>query len=81
MILLFTFLLIIGMILWFVIKTKVSQTNGLHGAYTIDDEFNSKKVEIQKEIDRILSKIGRNGLSDLSEKDKKRLDELSKQLK
>jgi len=46
--------------------------------YTIDDQFNSDKREREKEIDRILSKMGKNGISDLSAKDRKRLDELSK---
>ncbi|SHM88544.1 hypothetical protein SAMN05444360_12071 [Chryseobacterium carnipullorum] len=46
--------------------------------YTIDDQFNSDKREREKEIDRLLSKMGKNGISDLSPKDRKRLDELSK---
>lgn len=46
--------------------------------YTIDDKFNSDKREREKEIDRLLSKIGKNGIEDLSAKDRKRLDELSK---
>ena len=46
--------------------------------YTIDDKFNSEKREREKEIDELLSKMGKNGLNDLSEKDKKRLEELSK---
>lgn len=46
--------------------------------YTIDDQFNSDKREREKEIDRLLSKMGKNGISDLSAKDRKRLDELSK---
>ena len=45
--------------------------------YTIDDRYNSEKLERQKEIDHILSKMGKNGIEDLSEKDRKRLDELS----
>lgn len=45
--------------------------------YTIDDRYNAAKREREKEIDRILSKIGKNGINDLSEKDRKRLDELS----
>ena len=45
--------------------------------YTIDDRYNSEKLERQKEIDHLLSKMGKNGIKDLSEKDRKRLDELS----
>jgi len=46
--------------------------------YTIDDKFNSDKRDREKEIDRLLSKMGKNGVDDLSAKDRKRLDELSK---
>jgi hypothetical protein len=46
--------------------------------YTIDDQFNSDKREREKEIDSLLSKMGKNGVNDLSAKDRKRLDELSK---
>ncbi|MEY8761526.1 DUF6576 domain-containing protein [Chryseobacterium tongliaoense] len=46
--------------------------------YTIDDQFNSDKREREKEIDRLLSKMGKNGINDLSAKDRKRLDELSR---
>jgi len=46
--------------------------------YTMDDKFNSDKREKEKEIDRLLSKMGKNGINDLSAKDRKRLDELSK---
>lgn len=49
-----------------------------HKNYTIDDQFNSDKREREKEIDRLLSKMGKNGINDLSAKDRKRLDELSK---
>ena len=45
--------------------------------YTIDDRYNSEKLERQKEIDHLLSKMGKNEIEDLSEKDRKRLDELS----
>ena len=45
--------------------------------YTIDDRYNSEKLERQKEIDYLLSKMGKNGIEDLSKKDRKRLDELS----
>ena len=46
--------------------------------YTIIKKFNSDKREREKEIDRLLSKMGKNGIDDLSAKDRKRLDELSK---
>ncbi|MCD1115737.1 DUF6576 domain-containing protein [Chryseobacterium turcicum] len=45
---------------------------------TIDQQFNSDKRDREKEIDRLLSKMGKNGIDDLSAKDRKRLDELSK---
>lgn len=49
-----------------------------HTHYTIDDQFNSDKREREKEIDKLLSKMGKNGVNDLSERERKRLDELSK---
>lgn len=49
-----------------------------HTNYTIDDQFNSDKRDREKEIDRLLSKMGKNGINDLSTKERKRLDELSK---
>lgn len=48
-----------------------------HTNYTIDDQFNADKREREKEIDHLLSKMGKNGINDLSAKDRKRLDELS----
>lgn len=48
---------------------------------TIDDQFNSEKKDRENEIDKILSKIGKNGLQDLLTEDRKRLDELSKKIK
>ena len=44
--------------------------------YLIDEIINS-----ENEIDKILSKIGKNGLKDLSTEERKRLDELSKKIK
>lgn len=46
--------------------------------HTIDDQFNDEKRKREQEIDRLLSKMGKNGVNDLSAKDRKRLDELSK---
>lgn len=46
--------------------------------YTIDDHFNEERREREKEIDQLLSKMGKNGIDDLSKKDQARLKELSK---
>ncbi|MGA9211998.1 DUF6576 domain-containing protein [Kaistella sp.] len=61
------------------IKEKIAPNKTRN--YTIDDKFNSEKREKEKEIDDLLGKIDKNGIADLSEKDKKRLDELSKKIK
>jgi len=45
---------------------------------TIDQQYNSDKRDREKEIDILLSKMGKNGINDLSAKDRKRLDELSR---
>ena len=58
------------------IKEKVSPDKTKN--YTIDDKYNAAKREREKEIDQLLSKMGKNGIADLSEKDRKRLKELSK---
>ncbi len=58
------------------IKEKISPDQTKN--YTIDDKFNAEKREREKEIDELLGKMGKNGLDDLSEKDRKRLDELSR---
>lgn len=67
-------------VLWFFNKEKIKQKffPEKEKNYTIDDKFNSDKREREKEIDRLLSKMGKNGVNDLSAKDRKRLDELSK---
>lgn len=75
----FALIIIVCIALYYYLKNKSTPPN--NRAYTIDDEYNSRKVEIQKEIDHLLDKMGKNGLDDLSEKDKKRLQELSKKLK
>ncbi|WP_370900215.1 DUF6576 domain-containing protein [Chryseobacterium gossypii] len=73
-------IVILIIVLWFFNRTWVrnkffpdQQKN-----YTIDDKFNSEKREREKEIDKLLDKMGKNGINDLSEKDRKRLDELSR---
>ena len=46
--------------------------------YTIEDKYNSKKVENQIELDKILDKINKKGYDNLTKKEKERLSELSK---
>lgn len=46
--------------------------------HTQDDIFNAERREREREIDGLLSKMGKNGVDDLSIKDRQRLDELSK---
>ncbi len=45
--------------------------------YDIDHKYNEEKFNKQKEIDRILDKINKKGLSSLTNKEKQKLDELS----
>ena len=45
---------------------------------TLDDRYNEERRNRELEIDSLLSKMGKNGIRDLSEKDRKRLEELSK---
>ena len=75
----FVIILLVLMILVFFfrndIQEKISPKKDKN--YTIDDRYNSEKIERQKEIDHLLSKMGKNEIEDLSEKDRKRLDELS----
>ena len=72
--------LIIILIFAFVFKDKlsalISKPNEKY--ISIDDRFNNDKREREKEIDQLLSKIGKNGIDDLSPRQRKRLDELSK---
>lgn len=72
--------IILVMVLWFFNKDRIK--NRFYPEkpknLTIDQQFNSDKREREKEIDRLLSKMGKNGINDLSAKDRKRLDELSK---
>ena len=73
-------IVILIIVLWFFnrdwIKNKIFPDQQKN--YTIDDQYNSEKREREKEIDKLLSKMGKNGINDLSAKDRKRLDELSR---
>ena len=76
----FIIILIILIIAGFIFRDKIQHQffPAKDKNLTIDDRYNAEKREREKEIDQLLSKIGKNGMKDLSEKDKKRLDELSK---
>lgn len=50
---------------------------GYHGYETKDDEFNARKAAEQREVNRILEKIRREGLHSLSPEEKKILDNFS----
>ena len=68
-------LLIIIAIAFYILKgASIFAKKENHQSYTIDDEYNSAKVETQKEIDQLLGKMGKNGINDLSEKQRKRLE-------
>jgi membrane associated rhomboid family serine protease len=45
---------------------------------TIDDDYNHRKVETQKEVDRILDKIHKKGVDSLSMKERNILDDYAK---
>lgn len=76
----FVIILLVLVILIFFFKNDIQEKKSTKKDknYTIDDRYNTEKLERQKEIDHLLSKMGNNGINDLSEKDRKRLDELSR---
>ncbi|MFN3404610.1 MAG: rhomboid family intramembrane serine protease [Cytophagaceae bacterium] len=45
--------------------------------YNIDERYNAEKFKKQKELDRILDKINHKGMNSLSERERKKLEELS----
>lgn len=48
-----------------------------HGAETIDDQYNAHKQAEQREINKILEKIGRHGVESLTEEEKDKLNRFS----
>jgi hypothetical protein len=46
--------------------------------YNIEHKYNEEKTNKQKELDKLLDKISRKGVNSLSNKEKNKLDELSK---
>lgn len=49
-----------------------------HEYYNIDEKYNVKRLNKQKELDRLLDKISKNGINSLTVKEKQQLEEYSK---
>jgi membrane associated rhomboid family serine protease len=47
------------------------------GDYTIEDKYNDSKRQREADLDELLDKINRNGMSSLTKKERERLEELS----
>lgn len=63
-------------IFWDTIRKKLFPKKNT--SLTIDDQYNAERKQREEEIDRLLGKMGKNGVEDLSKKDRDLLDELSK---
>lgn len=76
-------LLIIAVVVWFFRKRK-NQTKPMvdldkkFTAYTVDDRYNISRKQKEKELNALLEKISHNGMSSLTEEERKRLQDLSK---
>ncbi|SEF73444.1 hypothetical protein SAMN05421847_0767 [Halpernia humi] len=77
---LFFIIFLVVFLYFFRNKFSKNTPEKLKKPYNMDDQYNSDRREREKEIDHLLSKMGENGVKDLSEKDQKRLDELSKKI-
>ena len=72
-------ILAVGVIIYFFRKFLKKPFLSKEEKYqSIDDRYNEERRNRELEIDSLLSKMGKNGIKDLSEKDRKRLEELSK---
>lgn len=78
--LIIAFIIIFLLIKWlkpdFLEFKKTIQQNP-EGLLDADDKYNISKVEKEKELNRLLEKINKKGLQNLSAAEKKRLKELS----
>ncbi len=48
-----------------------------HGQYTVEDRYNSKKADKEKDLNELLDKISKKGIDSLSKKEKERLQQYS----
>ncbi len=58
-----------------IVSNPFTKSKGLH---SIEDQYNTNKINKQSEIDKILDKINKKGYENLSKKDQERLKELTK---
>ncbi|MEY5048990.1 MAG: hypothetical protein RLZZ175_2349 [Bacteroidota bacterium] len=71
-----TLLLLVAIAYYFYNKTNYFKSEPKN--LTIDDKFNIKKQEREKELNKLLDKISASGMDSLSQKEKDRLKELSR---
>jgi len=69
-------ILLIAVFVYFL--TKKTSTTSQKKYLTIDDKYNEKRVNNEKELNKLLEKINNKGISSLSKKEKEHLDKLSK---
>lgn len=61
-------------------KERYTWNDSSNNVMTLDDRYNASKVETQKEIDRLLDKISKNGYKSLTKREKELLNEYSKKV-
>ena len=69
-------ILLIALFIYFFSKKASVKSEQKH--LTIDDKYNEERVNNEKELNRLLEKINKKGIDNLSKKEKDRLDKLSK---
>ncbi|MHA7058325.1 DUF6576 domain-containing protein [Aquimarina sp. M1] len=60
------------------LQFKKTITQKPEGLLDVDDRYNISKIEKEKELNRLLDKINKQGIDKLSTLEKERLEELSK---
>ncbi len=71
----------LGFLAYFLFKSlniRSTKPSIKKGVETIDDRYNQKRIDNQKELNYLLEKISQTGISSLSQYEQSRLDELSK---
>jgi hypothetical protein len=73
------FLLVIGGLVYLFTRRSKSIADA-ETPYTADDRYNFERKQRQQQVDRLLEKVARKGMSGLSEKEKKMLREHAQSL-